>query len=396
MQAPHIRSSTGAGGSEMPKVERIEIKSYECVFAPEQAYGMARTMNTRRVCSIIAVTTDQGIVGHGESSGPLRPLREYLAIAAPFFIGQSVFDFEIIAAQVYNRLYHFGVQGQLTSCLGGISVALHDAIGKTLGVPVHDLIGGRANAKLACYATTGEFTARDTDGRLEAQLERVKARGFRIVKIKIGKNPASDRDRVRIARQALGDDAILMVDVNGNYTPDIAYESIRRMEPYDIHFYEEPLPPTDVRGYAELRAKSPIRIAAGEACYTVYDFKRLVDTHGADILQPAIMTCGGLGQAKAIAQLAAMNNLRIVPNGFGGAVNWAATLHYVASLPISPFTSNVPYPNMIEYHVGANPFFETMLKTPYGIQNGEIAVPTGPGLGIEIDFAAIEPYAVAA
>jgi D-galactarolactone cycloisomerase len=380
----------------MPKIERIEIKSYEYVFAPDQAYGMARSMNTRRVCSLIVVTTDQGVVGYGESSGPLRPVREYLAIVAPFFLGRSVFDFEIVAAQVYNRLYHFGVQGHLTSCLSGISVALHDAIGKALGLPVHDLIGGRANAKLACYATTGEFTANDSDGALEAQLERVKARGFRMVKIKIGKNPDSDRDRARIARQVLGDDAILMVDVNGNYTPDIAYESIRRIERYDVHFYEEPLPPTDVRGYAELRAKSPIRIAAGEACYTVHDFKRLTDVNGVDILQPAVLTCGGLGQVKQIAQLAAMNNLRIAPNGFGGAVNWAATLHYVASLPIAPFTTNVPYPNMIEYHVGANPFFDSMLKTPFDIQNGEIAVPTGPGLGVEIDFAAVEPYATAA
>jgi D-galactarolactone cycloisomerase len=365
------------------------------VFSPDQAYGMARSMNTRRVCALIVVTTDQGVVGYGEASGPLRVLREYLAVAAPFFLGQSVFDFEIIAAQVYNKLYHFGVQGHLTSCLGGINVALADANGKALGVPVHDLIGGRAGAKLACYATTGEFTVKDSDGVLEAQLERVKQQGFRMVKIKIGKNPKSDRERVRIARATLGDDAMIMVDVNGNYTPDIAYESIRRIEPYDVYFYEEPLPPTDVRGYAELHARSPIRLAAGEACYTIHDFKRLADVNGVDVLQPAVMTCGGLSEAKQIAQLAAMNNLRVAPNGFGGAINWAATLHYVASLPVAPFTTNVPYPNMIEYHVGHNPFFEDMLKAPFEIRNGEVAVPTGPGLGVEIDFSAVEQYAVA-
>jgi D-galactarolactone cycloisomerase len=379
----------------MPKIDRIEIKSYECVFAPGEAYGMSRTMNERRVLSLIIVTTDTGIVGYGESSGPLRPVRDYLAIVAPFFVGQSLFDFEIVAAQVYSKLYHFGVQGHLTSCLSGISVALHDAIGKTLGVPVHDLIGGRANAKLTCYATTGAFSANDNDGALDAQIEKVKAAGFRYVKIKIGKNPNSDRERVRITRKVLGDDAVIMVDVNGNYTPDIAYESIRKIEPYDIYFYEEPLPPTDLRGYAELRQRSPIRIAAGEACYTVHDFNQLIEAHGADVLQPAIMTCGGLGQAKAIAMLAAMNNLRIVPNGFGGAVNWAASLHYVASLPISPFTANVPYPNMIEYHVGANPFFEKLLTAPFDVRNGEISVPTGPGLGVEVDFAAIGKYEVA-
>jgi D-galactarolactone cycloisomerase len=379
----------------MPKIERIDLRSYECVFPPDQAYGMARSMNTRRVLSLIVVTTDQGVVGYGESSGPLGPLREYLKIVAPSLVGQSVYDFEIVAAQIYSKLYHFGVQGHLTSLFSGISMALHDAIGKTLGLPVHDLIGGKTNARLACYATTGEFTVKDAVGDLEGQLARVKQRGFRFVKIKIGKSPRSDRDRVRIAREILGDDANIAVDVNGNYTPDIAYESIRRIEPYDVHWYEEPLPPTDIRGYAELHARSPIRLAAGEACHTVHDFKQLVDAKGVDILQPAVMSCGGFGQAKQIAQLAAMNNLRVAPNGFGGAVNWAATLHYVTSIPVAPHTTNVPYPNMIEYHVGANPFFDVMLKTPFNIQNGGIDVPTGPGLGIEIDFSAIEPYAVA-
>jgi D-galactarolactone cycloisomerase len=379
----------------MPAIERIEIKAYEYAIAPDKAYGMARSLNVKRVCTLIAVTTDQGTVGYGEASGPPRVLQEYLAIVRPFFVGRRVFDFEIVAAQVYNRLYHYGVQGHLTSCLSGIGMALHDAIGKGLGLPVHDLIGGRSSQRLMVYATSGVFGSDDNDGAIEAQLDEVKRGGYRAVKIKIGRNPKSDRERVRIARNVIGDDILLMVDVNGNYTPDIAYESIRLVEPYDIHWYEEPLPPTDVRGYGELRSRSPIRIAAGEACYTVHDFRRLIEAHGVDILQPALMTCGGFGQAKAIAQLAAMNGLRIMPNGFGGAVAWVATLHYVASLPISPFTENVPYPNMVEHHTGANPFFEHLLKTPIAIRNGETELPAGPGLGIDIDFAAVQRYALA-
>lgn len=377
----------------MPTIERIALKPYEFEIAPGKAYGMARSLNVKRVCTLVEVTTDQGIVGYGEASGPPRVLREYLAIVTPLFCGRSIFDFEIIAAQVYNRLYHFGMQGHLTSCLSGISMALHDAIGKTLRVPVHDLIGGSTGKSQMVYATSGAFTADDNDGAIEAQLAQVKARGYRAVKIKIGRNPKSDRERVRIARSVLGDDALLMVDVNGNYTPDIAYESIRRIEPFDIYWYEEPLPPTDIRGYAELRSRSPIRIAAGEACYTVHDFRRLIEAHAVDIVQPALLTCGGFGQAKAIAQLAAMNNLRVMPNGFSGAVAWIATLHYVASLPISPFTDNQPYPNMLEHHTGANPFFDALPVRPVAIENGTVEIPEGPGLGVEIDFPAIEQYA---
>jgi D-galactarolactone cycloisomerase len=379
----------------MPTIARIDIRSFEYALDRAAAYGMARSLNLRRVCSLIALTTDDGITGYGEASGPLRPVRDYLDIVRPLFLNRSIFDFEIIAAEVYNRLYHYGIQGHLTSCLSGINIALHDAIGRTLGVPVCDLIGGRAAERLPVYATTGVFTADDHDGAIETQLETVKRQGYRAVKIKIGRNPKSDRERVRIARAVLGDEALLMVDVNGNYTPDIAYESIRLLEPFGIHWYEEPLPPTDVQGYATLRARSPLRIAAGEACYTVHDFRRLIEAHGVDIVQPALITCGGFGQAKAIALLAALNNLRVMPNGFGGAIGWVAMLHYVASLPVAPFTDHVPYPNMVEHHTGANPFFERLLTEPIDIRNGEVAVPRGPGLGITIDVDAVAEFAVA-
>ena len=121
------------------------------------------------------------------------------------------------------------------------------------------------------------------------------------VKIKVGVSPKSDVERVRIARRILGDEILLMVDINGNYTPDIALESLRAIAPYGIHWCEEPLPPTDVRGYAELRARSPVPIAAGEAFQTAHTFKRFTDARALDILQPTVTSCGGFGQARAIA-----------------------------------------------------------------------------------------------
>jgi D-galactarolactone cycloisomerase len=285
------------------------------------------------------------------------------------------------------------VQSQLTAVMSGISIAAHDAIGKSAGIAVHDLLGGKAADRFACYATTGYFTP-DPDNTFEAQLQHAAKSGFRAAKIKIGKGPADDAERVRIAREILGDDALLMVDINGNYTVDIALQSLRGIEPYRIHWCEEPLPPTDVRGYAELRRRSPISLAAGEAFYTVHDFKRLVDAGGLDILMPSVISCGGFGQARAIATLAQMNNLRVSPSIWANGLAMAASLHFAASLPVTPHTDNVPFPMLIEYDTGANPFRDGMLAEPLRLQGGEIAVPSGPGLGVRVDTSAIEQFAL--
>jgi D-galactarolactone cycloisomerase len=154
------------------------------------------------------------------------------------------------------------------------------------------------------------------------------------------------------------------------------------------------LPPTDTRGYSELRQRSPVPLAAGEAFHTVHDFKRLVDVGGLDILMPSLISCGGFGQAKAIALLAQMNNLRLSPSVWANGLAIAASLHFAASLPLSPHTDNVPFPLLIEYDTGDNPFRDGMLGELLPMRNGEIAVPGGPGLGITVDTSRVEQFAV--
>ena len=367
-----------------PKLIGLDFTPLEHVLPPEQAYGMARGLNFRRTLALVTVTADDGSVGYGEALGPLAPIGEYLALLRPFFLGRSIFDFELIAAQIYNRLYHFGVQGHHTACLSAISIAVHDAIGKSLGVPVHDLLGGCSTDRVPCYATTGYLT-KDPTNDFETQLGQVDKALFAGVKIKIGVSPRSDLERVRIARRILGDDILLMVDINGNYTPDIALESLRAVEPYRIHWCEEPLPPTDVRGYAELRARSPIPIAAGEAFQTAHTFKRFTDARALDILQPGVSACGGFGEARAIATLAALENLRISPTGWGGALTITAGLHFAASIPIAPHTDNVPYPILLEFDVGANPLRDRLVEEPIWPSAGGLELPKRPGLGITLN-----------
>src|SRR5581483_11390795 len=262
--------------------------------------------------------------------------------------------------------------------------------GKSLGLPLHDLIGGRSAERVPCYATTGYIT-RDGMAGLERQLAAVDVRRFSGVKIKIGLSPQSDVERVRLARKMLGDAVTLMVDVNANYTADIALESARALAPYNIHWMEEPLPARDVAGHARLRARSPIPIATGEGLHDLHGFKALIETEGVDIVQPAVGKCG-LSGLREIAMLARAENLRLAPAAWGGAPVVAASLHFMASLPASPHTDNPPYPRMLEFDVGENPLRDSLITAPFRPEGGFLALPIGPGLGITLDPEAVEKY----
>ncbi len=376
----------------MPKIVDIDLICMEYAIDPEMAYGTSRGLNFKRSSALFCVTTDEGITGYGEGLGPVQPIRAYLGLLKSFFVGKSLYDFDIAAAYCRDRLYHFGF-GHNTSVLSGVNVAVYDAIGKTLGVSVHDLIGGKRSDRIACYATTG-YVTRGAKNTLEMQLSKVDRKRFDGVKIKIGKGPQSDLVRVRIARQILGDDCRLMVDVNGNYTVDIMLQSLKLIEPYNVQWVEEPLPHGDIRGHAELRARSPIPIATGEGLSSLEEFSTLIEARGVDVVQPAIGRCGGLVEARKIATLAQLHNLRVAPAVWGGAFGLAAGIHFLVSTPTSPHTENVPFPVLLEYDIAINPLRDDIVKESLWPEEGGVVVPTGPGLGLSLDMDKVEKYRI--
>ena len=212
------------------------------------------------------------------------------------------------------------------------------------------------------------------------------------MKIKVGGGPEEDAARARLARHAIGPDMLLMVDANGNYTPDLALASMAAVAPFDIHFYEEPLPPTDFAGYAYLRARAPIPVATGEALYTAWDFKRLIECGGADILQPDLTLCGGFDEARAIWTMTRLANLRLSPHVWGGAVGLAAAVHFIAALPENPHVDRVPYPVLLELDQGENALRDRLLTEPLACIDGHLTVPGGPGLGVALDPDAVARY----
>lgn len=379
----------------MSRIRDIRIVGLEYAMPEEKAYGMARGLTSRRGGGIVHIETEDGVVGIGEAWGPAKVAAAYLEIVKPYFVGTSVFAQRGVQQMVFAKHYHFGTQNMLVALFSGIDIAAHDAMGKLLGVPVCDLIGGRQRSHVPVYASGGYFT-RDADQQaaLARQLEPHAGKGYPAFKIKIGKNPADDEARVRLARRVIGDDAILTVDSNGNYTVDQVVESIRRIAGHGIGWYEEPLAPQDWKGYAELRQRSPIPIATGEALYEAFDFRRLVDGRLADVVQPDLALCGGLSVARFVGELCATEHLRLSPHVWGTAVGLAAAVHWVASLPSYPHGANVPFPTLVEYDIGENKLRDGLFATPMLAVDGMIAVPEGPGLGVELDPGVVARYTV--
>jgi D-galactarolactone cycloisomerase len=375
----------------MAKIAKIELIPLMHRLPEGRSYGMARGLAAVRQTAIVQLVTDEGVTGLGEAWGPPKVTSAYCDLIGPYFVGRSVYDFEHVVSGILSTHYHSGIQNQMVACLSGIDMACLDAVGKLHGLPVVDLIGGRGRSVLPVYISGGYLTehpARD----FPAQLQRLAATGGRRVKIKIGVSPASDAERVTVTRATLGEDVDLIVDANGNYTVDEALESMRRIAEHRIFWYEEPLPPQDFDGYAELRRKALMPVATGEALYTAWDFKRLLELRGVDVVQPDLTLCGGIRAGREVALLARLNHVRVSPHVWGGAVGLAAACHFVASIPDYPHSRNVVEPILIEYDIGENPLREEIVCEPLRLADGALTLPDRPGLGVELDPAAIRRY----
>ena len=284
------------------KITDIKAIGLEHHLGETRAYGMARGLTPTRNATLIFVETDKKVTGIGEAWGPCNLVLAALELVRPYFIGRNIRDHRQIPPYIYSQRYHLGYQNTITSCLAGIDIAAWDAIGKDENLPVYSLIGGLHEDRIPAYASNGYFAVHPSE-QLGDQLKSFRDLGYKGAKIKIGRNPEDDEKRVAIARTALGDDSLLMVDVNGNYTSDLALQSMNRIQDYGIHFYEEPLTPTDLEGYGRLRQTAPIPIATGEALYTTHDFKRLMDVNGADLWQPDLTLCAGFSIGSEIFSL---------------------------------------------------------------------------------------------
>lgn len=375
------------------KIQSIEVIGLACKLTAGKIYGSSVGLHTHRRASLIRLRTEDGIEGIGDVRAPVGFVRAAIEMMKPAFIGSNLHDRDAVFNRFFNSVYHMGHQGALIAAYSGLNIAMLDALGKGLGQPVYKLLGGKVSAEVPVYATGGHFTLK-SEADLVPQMEELKALGVAGVKIKIGMGVDSDAERAATARRAIGDDIFLAVDANANYTADLALESMRRMAPHRIEWFEEPLKPYDYAGYAFLRSRGIMPVAAGEAHYMVHDFLRLLKGQCIDIAQPAVCACGGLDEARRIAELCRLYGTRVVPAAWSSGVGLVAAIHYAASL-LPNHVEFDPKPQFVEFDAEENALRDEILTEPVRIRNGKFAVSEAPGLGLQLNEDAVRHYTVA-
>ena len=376
------------------------IKKVTChpVAAPvERPFTSSRgwLYKTRGSC-IVELETADGTVGWGECYGPSAVAKAYIDTQfGPRIVGRDPFDVEVIWEDLYNRIKDYGGKGMAASALSGIDIALWDIIGKSTGRPIHKLIGGAHRTEVTAYATGLSYI--DMDRLVEEAVEEAQGyveEGFTAVQMKIGLgDPKLDIRRVAAVRDAIGADVRLMVDANHCLTVPQAIRLGRELEKLDVEWFEEPISPEDIDGYVEVTRALDMAVAGGENEMTRWGFRDLVVRKAMDIVQPDVCAAGGISECRKIATLAAAHGVECVPHAWGSVIGVAATLHFLAALPDQP-PSFRPMPPMFEFEQCENPFRDLLAKEPIVQVRGKVQIPTGAGLGIEIDRKILDRYRV--
>ena len=357
----------------------------------------------------VKIATDEGITGIGEAS---LEGREKSVEAAVHELSRSMIDQEPVAAatewQAARSLvgqdparitHHWQAMHRhgfwrggvvLNSALSGIEQALWDIKGKALGVPVYELLGGRTRDRIRVYTHCGGPSPEAAAERAQALV----AEGF--TALKFGAWPrhekVDDRGAVRWAsslieavRRAVGPDVDLMVDNHGRSTPAAALEMARALAPYNLLFFEEPTPPDNLAALEKVAdAKVPIRLAAGERLFTKWEFRQILERQLVDVIQPDICHDGGILETRLIAAMAETYYVTLAPHNPNGPVATAASVQLAATTP-----------NFLLLETVANePHRSQVQRTGPVIEDGHIALPTAPGLGVELDdeVIATHPY----
>lgn len=356
-----------------------------------KAFGWSQGVADRRQTAMCVIATDEGIQGVGEAfyiGGPAKIVAGIISDAyAPLLIGRDPFDNATLWDFLYNRGRDQGMKGLPISALSAIDIALWDIKGKALGLPVYKLLGGAYRDKAHVYAT-GLYEPQNVPSVKDALVEEAlgyKKDGFSAMKLKIGYGIEPDMRYLAAVREAIGDDMVLMVDANHAYNAAEAIRLARKMERYDVYWFEEPVPPEDIDGYIEVKQKSKILITGGECEFTRYGFRELITRRAVDILQPDLCAAGGFTEMMRIVAMASAWNVPVIPHVWGTSVGLAASLQLFAALPHFP-ERRFPAEPFFEYDRSPHPFRDQVTHEKFVIKDGYLDIPGRPGLGITLDI----------
>ncbi|WP_452228482.1 MULTISPECIES: mandelate racemase/muconate lactonizing enzyme family protein [unclassified Lacinutrix] len=347
---------------------------------------------SERCICIVKVTASNGQVGWGEGYGPAAILEAGIQFLKPLVIGQNPLENEVIWSTMYRKTLDYARRGVLVASISAIDIALWDLKGKILNLPISTLLGGAHRKKIKPYATGLYFTDPDNPSRdFEKEVALYKSQGFKAIKMKVGLGVQEDFENIKKIRGLMGDDMQLMIDSNHAYTLKEAKALCQKVEQFDISWFEEPVSPEYYEQYNELRNSTSIPIAGGECEYLRFGFQQLLKNKSVDIIQPDICSSGGLTEAKRIAALASTYGVEVVPHTWGTSIGIHVALHFISNLECMPGRMKAP-DFLIEYDQTENGLRERLTFPKIKMKDGMIEVPTGPGLGLEVDEKVLMEY----
>jgi L-rhamnonate dehydratase len=346
---------------------------------------------------VIRVHTDEGLVGIGEVDSSPEVCRAIVEARGShkvahglrqILIGEDPLDVERLWEKMYRGVIFYGRRGAAIHAISGIDIALWDIKGQALGKPVCELLGDPVHARIRAYASR---LMPDTPEEVTDAVTELCEQHFTAVKLgwgPLGKDPEHDVRLAEAAKEAGGDGVEILIDAGLGYVDDAAAatRAARGLEELGIYWLEEPFEPDEYEAYAELADEVDIPVAAGEQDVTLWGFRELIDRGHVDIVQPDVTRCGGITETLRIAKLARERGLKTVPHAWKSGIIKAASLHVNAVLPDALFQ---------EYCVADTPINMRLTKQLLPIESdGCVAVPTAPGLGIELDADVLDELRV--
>jgi D-galactarolactone cycloisomerase len=361
------------------KIDRLEVINLRHEYPAERRFVYAGGTCTGRLSSLILVHTDTGQVGIGSAySHPSLVALVVKQQLEPLLCGRDPREVEFLWERMYAVTRWYGRKGAAMSALGGLDVAFWDLRGKALGKPVWALLGG---AQASCPAYASALLWKPEVKLLAEEADSHLSKGFRRIKMRLGRSEEYDIEAVRAVRRAIGPDNDLMADASMKYHVTLARRIGNFLAEQTAFWLEEPFQPEDIDSYATLRGSIGVRIAAGENEFGLQGFRELIRAGAVDIVQPDASRCGGISEVWRTAKLAQAAGLAFAPHTWSDAVAVIANAHVVAAMP-NGLT--------VEIDQTGNPMIDELLVEPLRVREGMLRLSDRPGLGIELNRAVVE------
>ncbi|MCC7418855.1 MAG: mandelate racemase/muconate lactonizing enzyme family protein [Planctomycetaceae bacterium] len=360
------------------KIDRIETIHLRFEYADGFLYAGGKC--TARVTSLVLVHTDDGRTGVGAVYS--HPGLVELVVKKqlePLLVGDDPTDTETLWWKMYRLTRWYGRKGAAMSALGGIDTACWDLKGQAAGKPVWKLLGG-STPSCPAYASALLWK---TPAELGEEAGTLIEKGFRRVKMRLGRGDDYDRPAVLAVRKAIGANNDVMCDGSMRYSLDAARELGKFLAEQRVFWFEEPFEPEAIDDYAALRGTIGIPLAAGENEFGLQGFRELLRAKAVDIVQPDVCRCGGLTEAKRTADLAREFGARVAPHTWSDAATVLANAHLVGS---------IDHGVTVEVDQTGNPFIEELLEEPLRVVDGRLQLSDAPGLGIRLKQSTLDRY----